>query len=141
MLPLTVILVLAAPVPKAKAAGVDLRDADGAVLVSAADITHYDWDTHTLTVAKAVKSTVELANPTEFTVCLDGKPVYRGKFWRARADEPCPGPVILLGDTPADQIRIDFNYGGADPTADEDVRRDSALRDSLGKVGKLSEKK
>jgi hypothetical protein len=137
MLPLAVVLVLAAPVPKPKAKGVDLRAPDGTVLVAAADLTAYDWATHTLTVPAAVKEKLATDPPAEFEVCVDGKPAYRGKFWRATADEPCPGPVILLGDTPAGEIRIEFNYGGPDPKDGEDVRRDAAVRDALEKAGKL----
>ena len=137
MLPLIAVLTLAAPVPKPKAAGLDLRDPDGVVLVSAAEISQYDWDTHTLTVPEAVKAKLVDDAPTGFAVYLDGKPVYRGQFWRARADEPCPGPVILLGDTPADQIRIDFNYGGSDPRPEDDARRDPAVHTALQASGKL----
>jgi hypothetical protein len=137
VLPLAVILVLAAPVPKAKAKGVDLRAPDGTVLLAASDITAYDWATHTLTVPKAAKEKLATAGPAEFEVCVDGRPAYRGRFWRATADEPCPGPVIMLGDTPAGEIRIEFNYGGPDPTDGEDVRRTAAVREALEKGGKV----
>lgn len=135
---LSVTLTLAAPVPKAKPTGVDIRDPSGTVLVSAADIRRYDWKTHTFTVPEPVKARLADDGPTEFEVCVNGKPVYRGKFWRALADEPCPGPVILLGHTPADQIRIEFNYGGVEPTTDEDVRRDRAIRNALESAGTLT---
>lgn len=137
MLLLVAVLVLAAPVPKPKASGFDLRDSNGTVLVSATDISRYDWDTHTLTVTREVKAKLEHDSPTEFTASLHGKAIYRGKFWRATADEPCPGPVILLGDTPGDQIRIDFNYGGIDPRTEDDTRRDPAVRKALAATDKL----
>lgn len=135
MRPLVLLLVLAAPVPKPKATGVDLRAPDGTVLLAAADLTAYDWDTHTFTVPKAAKAKLADDGPAEFAVCVDGKEVYRGKFWRATADEPCPGPVILLGDTAADQVRIDFNYGGPDPQDGEDARRDPRVRAALNRNG------
>lgn len=123
--------------PKAKPAGFDVRAADGTVLLAATDIRGYEWATHTLTVSEAAKTKLTESDPAEFVVWLDGKAVYRGKFWRALADEPCPGPVILLGDTPNDRIRIDFNYGGPDPTEAEDVRRNETVRDALDRAGKL----
>src|SRR4051812_41188765 len=43
-------LAVAAPVPKAKTPEVDVRDADGKVLLAADDLASYDWATHTLTL-------------------------------------------------------------------------------------------
>jgi hypothetical protein len=141
MLALVLPLVFAAPVPKPKVPAFDLRTPDGTVLVAASDITAYDWGTHTLTVSEAAKAKLADDDPAGFVVCVGGKPVYAGKFWRATADEPCPGPVILLGDTAADLIRIDFNYGGPDPKDGEDARTAPTIREALEKAGKLTEKK
>lgn len=140
MISLALLTVLcAAPVPKPKAVGFEIRDPKGTVLVAADDISAYDWNTHTLTVSKPVKKQLFDDSPSEFVVTVNGQSIYTGKFWRARADEPCPGPVILLGDTPADQIRIEFNYGGPDPQPDEDTRRDPRIREVLEKARKLTE--
>lgn len=137
MFPLAVALTLAAPVPKAPPPAFELRDASGIVLVSTSDLTAYDWATHALTVSVTAKEKLANDPPAEFVLMVHGREAYRGKFWRATADEPCPGPVILLGDAAADEIRIDFNYGGPDPTEKEDVRRAQAVRDALEKAGKL----
>jgi hypothetical protein len=137
MFPLAVALSLAAPVPKAPPPAFELRDGSGTVLISTTDLTAYDWATHTLTVSVAAKEKLANDPPAEFVLMIHGREAYRGKFWRATADEPCPGPVILLGDTPAGEIRIDFNYGGPDPTEKDDVRRNAAVREALERAGKL----
>lgn len=137
MFPLVLALSLAAPVPKAPPPAFELRDGNGTVLVSTSDLTSYDWATHTCTVSVTAKARLANDPPAEFVLMANGREAYRGRFWRSTADEPCPGPVILLGDTAADAIRIDFNYGGPDPTETEDVRRSPAVREALEKAGKL----
>jgi dipeptidyl aminopeptidase/acylaminoacyl peptidase len=130
-------------------AAVEIRGADG-VLLATDEIRAYDWDTHTLTLvpkarerlAAGLRQTGSLVRGVPFTVAVDGKAVYAGKFTSVVSSAVIKGPVIVV-DLPtldeklgADQLRIEIGYPGKIGD-DPDVRPDRRVRDALEASGRL----
>lgn len=145
VLVLSVASVCAAPVPKDKPPEVDIRDADGKVLLAAADLLSYDWDTHTLTLKEGAKANFDkaLQAAKRFAVCIDGKPTMTGQFVPPTISSTRKGPVIVLpdfGEVKDTQVRIHGGYPGL-IAGDEDKRDVKELMAALDKAGKLQAEK
>ena len=137
---ITVAVVSAAPVPKPKAPEVDLRDPDGKVILTADDITGYDWDTHTLTLKDGDKKK-KLYETKKFAVCIDGKPAFEVRQISPLSSEVFKGPTVVVPEfgreRPADEVHIQGGYPGL-IQGSPDFREVPALKDALGKAGKLT---
>ncbi len=147
---LTTIPAMAAPPP-----AVDLRTADGQVLIAANQIRAYNWEDHTLTLAPKVIDRLstrllrsrELASGVPFTLAVGGKPVYRGILTSVISSKSFNAPVVLIGFRAADeklapnQLRIQLGYPSADFFKGEDPRGDARVRKALRLTGKLSAEK
>lgn len=131
---------------------VDIRDERGNVLVAADRILSYDWLTHTFTLApdERKKLAAELVKTTKlvsgipFTIALDGKSIYSGKFTTVVSSVSQSSPVIIvdadslnpnLGD---DKLRIQLGYPTGEFFRGEDPRNDQSLRAALRSSGKLA---
>lgn len=120
-------------------ADVDIRDADGRVLVSADEIAAYDWATHTLDLKpgsvaklrKALADSKQLAVP--FAVAVGGRTVYRGEITTPLSSRSCSGVVVVPAVPPdgtkeGERIRLQLGYPtenffkGQDPRGDADVK-------------------
>lgn len=135
------VAVFAAPVPKEKVPVVDVRDADGKVLLAADALTGYDWATHTLTLKEGEKATFAkaLQAAKRFAVCIDGKPAMEGQFVPPVVSSTRKGPVISLpdfGGKGKNDVTIEGGYPGL-IAGDPDQRQVPALKDALEKAGKL----
>ena len=135
--------VFAAPVPKGTVPVIDLRDADGKVLLAADDLERYDWDTHTLAVKDGAKGRLlkALGEAGRFAVCIDGKPAFTGRHYSAFTSEEHDGPVIVTPEGRAaspTELHIRAAYPD-DRSARSGDRRDvTALKVALEKAGKLT---
>src|SRR5215211_8238137 len=93
----------------ASAPGIDIRSVDGAVIVAAADILEYEWATHTMTWRPGVMNRVfqarrnELISGSPFTVCVGGRPVYRGVFTSRFSSNTQKTVVIAIRDFAGDE--------------------------------------
>ena len=118
----------------------------GRPCIEMADISSYDWGTHTITLRR--ESAVRLARvvqpPREFTVTAGGETVYRGRFVSPFQSATVATVVIVLPplgdeDLTEEQIRLELGYPseryfeGADPRSDPRVRR------ALEQAGRLAE--
>jgi hypothetical protein len=131
---------------------VDIRSADGKVLIAADQIRSYEWATHTLSLATP-KVRHELAKrlPQDrmvsgipFTVAVGGKAVYKGTFTTMASSRSFSTPVIVV-DAQAvepklgtEQLRIQLGYPTAEFYKGDDPRADRRLREALQAGGKLS---
>lgn len=140
------LLVAAAVTAAAPAPVVDIRGADGKILVAASQIQKYDWKTHTLTLAPGSRASLEdhlmagrgLGSNVPFTMAIDGKPAYQGILTSVFSSQSFATPVILLmphsprQDGNPEQLRIQLGYPtdqffkGTDPRPDARLYR--ALR-------------
>ena len=132
-----------------QAAELDLRDEAGKVLVSSAEITAYDWASHTLILKKGVADRLsirliqqeqKLAMP--FVLALDGKTVYRGELTTGFSSQSLSGVVIVLGEqqpdknAKTDRLSLELGYPskkffqGNDPRGDERIKMPSKNREN-----------
>lgn len=127
----------AAPVPKAKAPQVDVRDPDGKVLLAADDLVSYDWATHTMTLKEGAKAPFAkaLQAAKRFVVCIDGKPAVEGEYVSPAVSSTRKGPVISLLEAGA-EVTIRGGYPGL-VKGDPDLREVKELKAALEKAGKL----
>ena len=128
-------------------ATVDIRDADGKVLVSADEITAYDWATHTLdlkpgSVAKLRKvltDSEQLAVP--FAVAVGGRTVYRGEITTPLSSRSCSGVVVpavpLEGTKDGERIQLQLGYPTENFFKDKDPRGDADVKAALRASVKL----
>jgi hypothetical protein len=139
LLVFAVAAVFAAPVPKAKAPEVDIRDPDGKVVVTADEITGYDWDTHTLALKDGDRKK-KLYEMKKFAVCIDGKPAYEVRQISPLSSAVFKGPTVVVPEfgqeRPADEVQISGGYPGL-IQGSPDLRDVPALKDALSKAGKL----
>jgi hypothetical protein len=112
------------------------------VLLTAADLTSYDWATHTLTLKDGAKEPFlkALGEATRFAVCVDGQPVMKGAAVPVSPTISHYEPVIMLGDdTPAagggERVAIVNGYAG--PGAHKETRNVQGLKAALEKAGRL----
>jgi hypothetical protein len=138
-------LAMAAPVPKAKAPEIDIRDPDGKVLLAADDLVSYDWGTHTLTLKDGAKEPFAkaLTAAKRFAVCIDGKPAVEGQYVSPVVSSTRKGPVIsLLGGEKGEDctVSIQGGYPGL-REGDPDLREVKELKAALEKAGKLKGEK
>jgi hypothetical protein len=130
---------------------VDIRSADGKVIIAADQIRSYDWAEHTLTLAPKVRDQLakrlrnELAAGTGFGVSVGGKVIYTGTLTSVVSSKSFSTPVIVV-DLPIldmkqgeNQIRIQLGYPGTNSFKGEDPRGDQRIRDALKAGGKLTE--
>jgi hypothetical protein len=147
---------LAAADPAAAAPpGVDLRDEQGAVLVSADEIVAYDWPTHTLTLKRGVSQRLRGAKGriagSPFRVCVGGEPIYGGVFKSVISSDSSDAVVIVVdaslleaGDEPPapdqaehETLRIGLGYPGEDSFTGDDPRGNGRVKAALAAAGKL----
>jgi hypothetical protein len=138
-------LALAAPVPKAKAPQIDIRDPDGKVLLAADELVSYDWGTHTLTLKEGAKEPFAKAVKAakRFAVCIDGKPAMEGQYVSPVVSSTRRGPVISLldgGKATECEVSIRGGYPGL-IDGDPDKRDVKELKAALEKAGKLKAEK
>lgn len=139
---------LAAPVPKElrRAPVVDLRDPDGKVLIPAADLLGYDWETHTLTLrvgAKAKLFAGDKPRAASFAVCVDGTPAFDAWFYVAFLGGTYDEPGLVYVGRPTEtetELHIAAAYPD-DKFALDDKRQVPALKAALEKAGKLKAEK
>jgi hypothetical protein len=137
----------------ASAPGIDIRSVDGAVIVAAADILEYEWATHTMTWRPGVMNRVfqarrnELIRGSPFTVCVGGRPVYRGVFTSTFSSFTQKTVVIVIrvtrdfaedeqGRLP-DAAQLELGFPTQEWFAGTDPRGDPAIRVALTAAGKL----
>ncbi|MEO7402035.1 MAG: hypothetical protein ABIU95_00025 [Burkholderiales bacterium] len=156
-LPLAVCCFAAIPAVPARAAetannAVDIRDAEGHLLIAADHIVSYDWPTHTLSLALgqrarlvvALRKSNDLVSGIPFTVAAGGKVVYAGKFTTTASSFSFPTPVIVVDSVTLepklsdDQLRIQLGYPTPKFFRGEDPRGDQRLRGALRTTGKLA---
>ena len=134
----------------ASAPEIDIRSVDGAVIVAAADILEYEWATHTMTWRPGVMNRVfqvrrnELISGSPFTVCVGGRPVYRGVFTSPISSFTQNTVVIVIGHFAEDDqgrlphaARLQLGFPGQEWFAGKDPRGDPAIRAALKAAGKL----
>jgi len=145
-------LFLATPLA-AQNATFDIRFTDGKVAISADQIRSYDWATHTLTLAPAVREALVkqlrareqggLVSGIPFAVTVRGTPIYTGVFKSSVSSIPSSKPAIVLDEQMMDptlgedRIRIAPWYGTPGPDRADDPRADARVRDALKADGKL----
>lgn len=128
----------------------DIRSADGAVIVPAADILEYEWATHTMRWRPGIKDRVfrerigELVEGSPFTVCVGDRPVYRGKFMSRHSSHSQDAVVILRfwqdaqgRFSPDDAARLQLGFPSAEFFKGVDPRSDPAVRAALKAADKL----
>jgi hypothetical protein len=134
------------------AAELDIRDDNGNVLIAARDIRSYDWPTHTITLAPNVRTalaaellkTRRLVSGVPFAVCLDGKPLYDGKFTISASSFSFATPVIVLdpiaqqSDAIENRLRIQLGYPTEEFFKGDDPRDDARIDAALRAAGKLT---
>lgn len=138
LLPLAVTAIFAAPVPKEKAPEVDIRDPDGKVILTADDITAYDWETHTLTMKAGGKK--KLYEAKKFVLCVDGKPAFEVRQISPVSSAVFKGPTVVVPEVgkehPANEVHILGGYPGL-IQGSPDLRDVPELKAALEKAGKL----
>lgn len=125
-------------------AALDLRDADGKVLIAADEITAYEWGTHTLTLAPTAAARLRKLLHDErrldkpFAVAVGGKAVYSGQLVSVLSSRSYTGVVVsaaLPKTDPAGADRFPIHYSagpaGKDPRGDATVRAVLAASEKL----------
>lgn len=133
-------------------AELDLRDAEGKVLVSAEEILGYEWSSHTLILKKGVADrlgdrlrTIEKKLAVPFTVAVDGKPVYEGMLTTLLSSQSQSG-VVLVVDQPQDEkaqrdyLQLRPGYPSPEFFKGKDPRGDTKIKSALTSSGKLIQK-
>ena len=133
-------------------AAFDIRAHDGTILVPAGDILEYEWATHTMRWHPGVKERLyhslvaELVLGSPFTVCVDGRPIYGGKFTTWSSSYSQDAVVILLDGQwdergqfvpDKDVAHLELGYPTRKYFTGQDPRWDEAIRRTLEEVGKL----
>ncbi len=129
-------------------------DDTGEVVITDEHISSYDWQTHTIeltdkgkelwnsfhTFGSIPKLTESLFN-REFVATLDGKELYRGKFYSGLSSMSYSGVVILDAmftlDDKYNKITIDYGYPLEGFGAGEDPRNNPELYKFLETKGLL----
>ena len=132
-------------------ADLDIRDADGNVLIAADQIRSYDWATHTLNFAPGVRAKLKdrlyqgtkLVSGIPFSVSVGGKSVYDGKVTSTFSSFSFATPVIVVDQVTegitADQLRIELGYPAKNLFKGEDPRADQRIDAALRAANKLAD--
>jgi hypothetical protein len=132
---------------------IDIRSADGKVVIAADQIRSYEWATHILTLVPNVRD--ELATRLRkdravsgipFAVTVGGNVIYTGTFTTVMSSKSFSTPVIVVDaqlvkpKLGADQLRIQLGYPTVEFFKGEDPRADRRIREALKAEGKLTER-
>src|SRR5688500_9755226 len=130
----------------------DIRTADGKVMITSDQIRSYDWTTHTMTLAPKVRDELaqrlrseRIVSGVPFEVSVGGKAIYSGTMTSVVSSISFSTPVIVV-DLPLveekqgeDQIRIQLGYPGTNFFQGEDPRGDRRIWEALKTSRKLAE--
>jgi hypothetical protein len=122
-------------------------DEDGNPIFTDAQISGYEWATHTLilqpgvTLDGTIKQRQRLVGGLPFSVVVDGITCYRGAVTTSNSSIPLSVPVINV--QPLDRkdgvVRIELGYPDRTFFRGEDPRGDERVRRTLLALGKLRE--
>lgn len=143
LVPVTLISVaVAAPVPKPRAKPVQLLDDAGEVLASAAEITGYEWDTHTLLLDEKAERRLMGTTSRSFAVAVGWEVMYRVNI-KSPVGCSSVGEVFIHQNfpnaAPTGRVKIGYHAGRRPDKADP--RADDRVQYALARAGKLAEKK
>jgi len=127
--------------------GFEIRDEDGRLILSAADIASYDWTTHSMTLSSGRVLVVQnssrhgLVGGIPFTVIANGVPCYSGAFTSSYSSTSLSCPIIDAHTPEVERgvVRLELGYPSPEFFKGEDPRGDERVRDCLRVLGKLSE--
>jgi hypothetical protein len=133
------------------AAHLDIRDPNGKVIIAADQIKSYNWSTHMLTLAPdtrrdlfyALAKTEGLVSGRPFAICLDGKPIYEGKFTTSASSFSFDTPVIVVNPVSYkdglkdNELVIQLGYPNHEFFKGDDPRSDKRIEDALRAANKL----
>ncbi len=144
----------AAPVPAdEKPPEVEIRGADGTVLIASKEIRSYEWAGHILTLEPQALEALQERLPINrivsgipFAVTVDGETIYTGNFTTSASSKSFKTPVIRSAPFPpgrlaAEELQIQLGYPTADFFEGKDPRSDGRIRAALKAQGKLIEGK
>ncbi len=120
---------------------VDLNDEP---LISAADITTYDWAKHEIWLsetgkAKLARFEVPISGKS-FMICVDKAPLYWGAFYNSLSSYyPFGTPVINIYPWNGNSLKIEWGLFSGDAEDPSDPRNEAMIFESLQNWGKLSQ--
>jgi hypothetical protein len=129
----------------------DIRNPDGSVMIAADTIKSYHWSKHTLTLVpnarqnlfKKLAQTGGLVSGRPFAVCIDGKPIYEGKFTTSTSSFSFDTPVIVVNPVfykdglHDNELVIQLGYPNNEFFKGDDPRGDKRIEGALRATGKL----
>jgi hypothetical protein len=112
-------------------------------LISAIDITAYDWETHEIYLSDTGKEKLQdFEVPIKgkaFLVCINKAPVYWGAFYNSLSSYyPFGTPVINMYPWNGNALTIEWDKISGDTTEPADPRNAAEIFASLQKWGKLA---
>jgi hypothetical protein len=133
------------------AAELDIRDPDGKVIIAADNIKSYNWSTHMVALAPdtraglfySLSKTEGRVSGVPFAVCLDGKPIYQGKFTTSASSFSFDTPVIVVNPVTykdglkENELVIQLGYPNQKFFKGDDPRGDKRIEKALRAAGKL----
>lgn len=132
---------------------VEIRGADGTVLIASKEIRSYEWVGHILTLEPEAREALKERLPVNrivsgipFAVTVDGETIYTGNFTMSFSSKSFKTPVILNSAFPpgrlaAEELQIQLGYPTPDFFKGKDPRSDGRIRAALKAQGKLIEGK
>jgi hypothetical protein len=133
------------------AAELDIRDEGGNIIIAADQIKSYNWSKHMLTLTPDTRAnlyyklskTEGLVSGRPFDVCLNGKPIYRGKFTTSASSFSFDTPVIVVDPVAyknglkESELVIQLGYPNNEFFKGDDPRNDERIENALRAAGKL----